>query len=313
MSGSEPSTKAHDALGEGRVAVVTGVNSPLGIGAGIAIALAGAGISVFATYLAQPVEEYGIDPEEAARAVEPGEALYRERNSVARRRCRQPDPGGWRPAGSRRREEGIQTWEADLADPGVAGALFDRAEAAFGGVDVLVNNAAYSVRDSFLPVERLEGRNTTGEFGVSTLTAEGLDRHWQVNARAPALLMVEFARRHIARGAAWGRIVNVSSDGAPVFPDEVSYGATKYTLESLGKSAAAELGPYGITVNTVSLGPIQTGWIDPELAAEVERGTPLGRVGRPEDVADVVAFLCSEQARWITGQTIFVGGGHRMV
>ncbi len=304
MSGGEPTPSTHDALGVGRVALVTGVNNPLGIGAGIAIALARAGISVFATYLAQPVEEYGIDPEEAARAVEPGEALYRERNSrsaddVASR----IQAAGWR----------IETWEADLADPGVAGALFDRAEAAFGGVDVLVNNAAYSVRDSFLPVERLEGRNTTGKFGVSTLTAEGLDRHWQVNARAPALLMTEFARRHIARGAAWGRIVNVSSDGAPVFPGEVSYGATKYALESLGKSAAAELGPYGITVNTVSLGPIQTGWIGPELAAEVERGTPLGRVGRPEDVADVVAFLCSEQARWITGQTIFVGGGHRMV
>ncbi|MDQ3327624.1 MAG: SDR family oxidoreductase, partial [Chloroflexota bacterium] len=159
----------------------------------------------------------------------------------------------------------------------------------------------------------LEHRTATGEFGVSTLSAEGLDRHWQVNARAPALLMAEFARRHIARGATWGRIVGVSSDGAPVFPGEVSYGATKYALESLDKSAAAELGPYGITVNTVSLGPIQTGWIGPELAAEVERDTPLGRVGRPEDVADVVAFLCSEQARWVTGQTIFVGGGHRMV
>ena len=304
MTGSEPSTETYDALGQGRVALVTGVNNPLGIGAGIAIALARVGISVFATYLAQPVEEYGIDPKEAARAVEPGEALYRERNS----RGAEEVVSQIRAAGGR-----IETWEADLADPGVATDLFDRAEAAFGGVDVLVNNAAYSVRDSFLPAERLDGRSTTGTFGVSTLTAEGLDRHWGVNARAPALLMTEFARRHITRGAARGRIVNVSSDGAPVFPGEVSYGATKYALESLGKSAAAELGPYGITVNTVSLGPIQTGWIGPELAAEVERGTPLGRVGRPEDAADVVAFLCSEQARWVTGQTIFVGGGHRMV
>jgi 3-oxoacyl-[acyl-carrier protein] reductase len=304
MMGSEPSSDTYDAFGQGRVALVTGVNNPLGIGAGVAIALARLRVSVFATYLAQSVEEYGIDPKEAARAVEPGEALYRERNS----RGAEEVVSQIRAAGGR-----IETWEADLADPGVAGALFDRAEAAFGGVDLLVNNAAYSFRDSFLPAERLDGRSTTSTFRVSTLTAEGLDRHWQVNARAPALLMSEFARRHIARGAAWGRIVNVSSDGAPVFPGEVSYGATKYALESLGKSAAAELGPYGITVNTVSLGPIQTGWIGPELAAEVERGTPLGRVGRPEDVADVVAFLCSEQARWVTGQTIFVGGGHRMV
>jgi len=299
-----PSPDGGAGVESGRVALVTGVNNPLGIGAGIAVALARAGVSVFATYLAQPVDDYGLNPDEAALAVEPGEALYRERNS----RSAEQVVARMRAAGGT-----IEAWEADLADPGVAEKLFDRAEAAFGTVDVLVNNAAYCVRDSFLPVERLEGRSATGEFRVATLTAEGLDRHWQVNARAPALLMAEFARRHIARGAGWGRIVGISSDGAPVFPGEVSYGATKYALESLDKSAAAELGPYGITVNTVSLGPIQTGWIGPELAAAVKRDTPLGRVGRPEDVADVVAFLCSERARWITGQTIFVGGGHRMV
>jgi len=124
--------------------------------------------------------------------------------------------------------------------------------------------------------------------------------------------MAEFARRHIAYGASSGRIVNISTDGAHCFPSEVSYGASKAALEAYSRSAAAELGRYGITVNVASLGPIQTGWITPELEAQCVTKTPLGRIGTPEDVADVVTFLASEQARWLTGQTLFVGGGHRM-
>ena len=67
-----------------------------------------------------------------------------------------------------------------------------------------------------------------------------------------------------------------------------------------------------IDVNVASLGPIQTGWINPELEARIKVNTPLGRVGQPADVADVIVFLASEQARWLTGQTLFVGGGHKM-
>jgi 3-oxoacyl-[acyl-carrier protein] reductase len=73
------------------------------------------------------------------------------------------------------------------------------------------------------------------------------------------------------------------------------------------------LGRYGVTVNVVSLGPTQTGWIEPALAAAAAANTPLGRVGEPEDVADAIVLLASEQARWLTGQVLFVGGGHRMV
>jgi len=122
--------------------------------------------------------------------------------------------------------------------------------------------------------------------------------------------MAELARRLLVRGTAWGRVVNVSTDGARGFPTEVSYGTSKYALESLSRAAALELGPYGITVNVVSLGPVQTGWISPELEAVIASRTPLRRVGRPDDVADVIVFLASEQARWITGQVLHVGGGH---
>ena len=134
------------------------------------------------------------------------------------------------------------------------------------------------------------------------------------------------ARRHLAparnpgrrdvhrdgRGARWGRIINVSTDASHCFPTEVGYGASKAALESLSRTAAVELGPYGITVNIVSPGPIQTAWITPELDKGIAQSAPLGRVGLPDDVADVVVFLASEQARWLTGQLLYVGGGHRM-
>ena len=73
------------------------------------------------------------------------------------------------------------------------------------------------------------------------------------------------------------------------------------------------MGRYGITVNIVSPGPIQTGYIATELEQQLNEEIPLARIGQPEDVADVIVFLASEQARWLTGQQLFVGGGHRMI
>ena len=125
-----------------------------------------------------------------------------------------------------------------------------------------------------------------------------------------ALMMGEYVRRHVARRARWGRIINVSTDGAYCFPGDVSYGASKAALEVYSRSAAKEVGRYGITVNIVAPGPIQTGWITPELQRELLSAIPLGRVGQPEDVADVIVFLASQQAAWLTGQLLYVGGGH---
>jgi 3-oxoacyl-[acyl-carrier protein] reductase len=213
------------------------------------------------------------------------------------------------------RERGGQAaaWEADLADPAAISELFDRAERTFGPVQILINNAAHCRPDTFVPTSQLgtDSRAVDG-FPMQPLTAASHDRHFAVNSRAGALSMAEFARRHVEREARWGRIINVSTDGASGFHSQVSYGASKHALESYSRAAASELGQYGITVNLVSLGPIQTGWIAPLLEAQIAEQTPLGRVGQPNDVADVILLLASEQARWLTGQLLYVGGGHQM-
>lgn len=288
----------------GKVALVTGANNPHGIGAAIAEAFAVQGAHVFVTYLRQAPEEFGVEPAAAAAARDPSEAFYRARNAdppdVVLRRLRAH--------GGR-----VGSAEIDLADAASIPRLFDLVEAAIDPVDILVNNAAYCVPDSFLPAAGDDAAvRILGDRASHTITAERHDRHFAVNSRAPALAMAEFGRRHAERHATWGRIVNVSTDGARTFPSEVSYGASKLALESYSRSAAVELGRFGITVNVVSLGAVQTGWIDRELEARIVTEYPLGRIGTPAEVADVVVFFASEQARWITGQVLYVGGGHAM-
>jgi len=284
-----------------KVVLVTGANNPFGIGAAIAEAFATQGASVFITYLRQQLEEFGIDAVTAADSTTPGELFYRTRNADA------PSAVLER---LRAHASRVGSAEIDLADPESIPGLFDRVEETLGPVDILVNNAAHSVTDSFIPFPS-SSEDWAGRMR-SQVDASSHDRHFAVNSRAVVLLMAEYARRHVGRGAVWGRVVNVSTDGADCFPEEVSYGASKAALESYSRSAAVELGPYGITVNVVAPGPIQTGWIPAEAEQPIVEDIPLGRLGRPDDIADVVVFLASEQARWITGQRIFVGGGHRV-
>jgi len=207
----------------------------------------------------------------------------------------------------------VEALEADLTDLKTIPLLFDRAEAAFGPVDILINNADYCEADTCLPPSQSGEATIPSGYAPTFITAASHDAHFAVNSRSVALMMAEFARRRIEQGKQWGRIINVSTDGSAGFAREVSYGASKFALESYSRAAASELGRYGITVNIVSPGPIQTGYIAPELEQRLNVEIPLGRIGYPEDVADVVVFLASEQARWLTGQLLFVGGGHRMI
>ena len=113
-------------------------------------------------------------------------------------------------------------------------------------------------------------------------------------------------------GTERGRIIAVSTDAADAHASAASYAASKHALESYSRTAAYELGKYGITVNIVAPGPVQTGWLTPDEERDIGRRTPLGRTGKPEDIADVIVFLASEQARWLTGQLIYAGGGWKM-
>jgi len=282
-----------------KVVLVTGGNNPYGIGAATAKAFAAQGAKVFIQYFRPSSQTV-----EASKVSVPGEAFYRAQQATSADEVVRA---------IRERGSQAEALEADLSIPAVIPELFERVEKTFGPVQVLINNAAHCNPDTFIPQSQLssDSRAVDG-FPMRSITAESHNQHFAVNSRAVALMMAEFARRHIERGARWGRIINVSTDGASGFRSEVSYGASKHALESYSRAAASELGRYGITVNIVSLGPIQTGWIPPEMEQQIALAIPLGRVGQPEDVADVIVFLASEQARWLTGQLLYVGGGHQM-
>ena len=278
---------------------MTGGNNPHGIGAATAMAFAAEGAAVFIQYYRSPLGRTSRELVET-----PGKDFYLEQQDKSADDIVRA---------IRERGGKADACEGDLADPTLIPRLFDEAERAFGAVDVLINNAAVCDPDTFVPQTELAPDSLAVDgFPMSTITAGKHDHHFAVNSRAVALAMAEYARRFVQRRARWGRIVNVSTDGASGFGTSVSYGASKHALESYSRAAAGELGKYHITVNVVSLGPIQTGWITNDMEKAISAQTPLGRVGQPEDVADVIVFLSSEQARWITGQMIYVGGGWRM-
>ncbi len=276
--------------------LITGANH--GIGAATAAALAAQGASVFITYFREPTTRSSGELEQARRSQTGGPALYEAQQQ------RPPDwvvdkiiAGGGR----------ASAMEADLQNVDNMPRLFNACEAQFGPVDILINNHTYCKLETFDPA-----LVTEEGFGVHLPTSASIDAHFAINARGVALMMKEYLKRHLARGRKWGRIINLSSDEASVDPGNISYSASKHAIESFSRSAACTMGKYGITVNIVAPGPIQTGYITPQQEIDISQGTPLGRVGLPEDVADVIVFLASQQAHWLTGQLIYVGGGWRM-
>ena len=186
--------------------------------------------------------------------------------------------------------------ETDLAHPEAPAALAAEALNAVGAVDILINNAAVAHRASVLD-----------------LTPALIDRLLAVNVRAPLLLIAALAPGMIDHGG--GAIVNLSSvSGVVGTPRRASYAATKGAIDAATRSLAAELGPAGIRVNAVAPGVVDTDlWAKnkaiPGVVEQIEAQTPLRRWSVPGDIADVVVFLASDAARFITGETLCVDGG----
>jgi 3-oxoacyl-[acyl-carrier protein] reductase len=175
-------------------------------------------------------------------------------------------------------------------------ALFDSTKKAFGKVDILVNNAGVY---AFAPIEQI--------------TAEEYKRIYDTNVLGVFLATKAAVPLFPAEG---GSIVNISSVVSTLAPPGASiYSSTKGALDTITKSLAKELGPRKIRVNAINPGLVNTegtqsaGMAGSDFEKEAIARTPLGRVGQPEDIAMPVAFLASEDARWITGETIFVSGG----
>jgi 3-oxoacyl-[acyl-carrier protein] reductase len=203
------------------------------------------------------------------------------------------DPKGVKALADELREQGgvVEYIELDFNDPLAPERLVGAAVRAYGHLDILVANHTYS---------------TMG--GLEELTAEQIDRHLHVNVRATLLLVKAFAAQHDGRPG--GRVILMTSgqDLGPM-PGELAYIASKGALRPLVTSLAAHLAPRRITVNAVNPGATDTGYASPDLYARVLSQEPMGRWGRPEDAARLVAWLCTDEARWITGQVIHSTGG----
>ena len=190
----------------------------------------------------------------------------------------------------------VETIRADFsADPGSAAGVVDAAAERFGRVDILVNNAAVTTK-----VEPFETHSRA-------LFEEVL----RVNVLAP-FLASQAAARHMAAAGRGGRIINIGSVHArQAVPGYTAYEASKGALGALTFSSAVELGGYGITVNNVAPGAVlveRYADLDWDEAWTVSR-TPVGRMGRPDDIAATVRFLASDEAGFISGETIYVDGG----
>jgi len=262
-----------------RVALITGANNPQGIGATTALAFAREGAKVVLVYKKIP------------RAFDKNKT---DRNGADRYFA--ANAGNADMVEGKLKEIGADYLiiESDISSEEAVKEIYSRVLERYGRVDILVNNAAEGDMDGLDTIERI--------------TQEVIDNTFAVNVRGSILMTREFVNH---RGD-YGRVINISTDAAQVFAGQITYGASKATLEALTRSIALEVAKYGITVNCVAPGPTQTGWIDESFEKEVIPIIPMSKLIQPEDIADTILFLASEKASMITGQVIKVSGGHAL-
>lgn len=262
-----------------RVAIITGANNPQGIGATTAFAFAREGAKVVLVY---------------KKVLRQFDKNKTDRNGIDR--YYESNAGNADIVESKLKEMNADyiILESDISNEDAVKEIYSTVMERYGRIDILVNNAAVDDENGFDTIERI--------------TQNVIDDTFAVNVRGSILMIREFIKHRND----YGRIINLSTDASQIFAGQITYGASKATLEALTRSIALEVGKYGITVNCVAPGPTQTGWIDADLEKSVIPLIPMGELIQPEDIAETILFLASDQARMLTGQVIKVSGGHAL-
>ena len=259
-----------------KVALITGANNPWGIGSATALCFAREGAKVVLVY---------------KKVDRPYDTAKTDRNGVDRYYGANAGDASAVEVKLKEMNADYLIIESDVSNEDRVKEIYSATIAKYGKVDVLVNNAATDDETGFDTIEKI--------------TQKVIDDTFAVNVRGSIMMTREFINN---RGD-FGRIINISTDAAQMFAGQITYGASKATLEALTRSIALEVAQYGITVNCIAPGPTQTGWIDEDFEKVVIPLIPMGKLIAPEDIAETILFLSSGQARMITGQVIKVSGG----